>query len=628
MAYRPAIGQINFTVAPVENIQNTDNLDGAQTPFQPSDQGVSPLAVAQYMLYDREQEDNGFGLDEPEYLGHKGGFLTQGDKINIKSSPLLITGTLTVRQKANFYKNIDITFRSIVNSQRRGSITTEVQTLRFVDEVYRSSLYDYTAMTVGDVREFSYVKGMIIPFVGTFTDLFTQLPYWRLCGPPDAGKVINDVTVPNLVGKFILGGGYTNVSDEQNNTGTNTYQPKDNADRNFGSQLTLNIGFQGGNHARVLTLAEMPLHNHNVRFAIEGGISTITSSRNEWDLYVGGGTVSLGTLRTAKDQCAYNFVFSNCKSSDCNNSCTRSGSYTCSYDVYGGGQSAVSLAVTPPTYGNIGVNDRPVTPGGVSNSIIFVGDDQPHNNIPPYYALGYIIYVGKDRGQQVIPPGVLYPPISRNTSNSMWFGFGASTTTFANQHWVYDTDITSLYDEVSRRAFLDNTSILNDSAIVNDNIRLTTNIQGAKGNAFYNKRIAVRDAQSSLIDWQVYFSFSMGGGAGTGDGLSFIFHNNGASAPLGGTTFGYVGVIRGYAVIIDTRTSAPRIMLCEDGSDVPITSANITNFNPTTASQEKRYVWVTYSKASSVLRVYLNNINVRPTQPIISNTINILSKML
>jgi hypothetical protein len=395
--YAPAIGQINFKLSSIDSIQNTENLiPGGQVPFQPEDEAMTPLAIAQYMLYDREQPNNNFGIEDSTYLGYKGGFITQNNKIDIKQSDLFVTGTFTVNQRARLFKDVNMSFNRITNAQRLGSLVDDFNILRFVSNVYNNNFNDNMAMTVGDVREFSYVKGMIILWSGTYADLTTRLPYWRLCARPDLGTV-NGVVVPDLEGRFILGGGYSNTTDRT----TNTYQPTDNISRSFGEAVNLSIGYTGGTHAVSLAMSEMPEHNHNVQFEIAGGTHTTNSTTNNFVFYRGGGIFSLSQLGTnpvnASNQCMYGpRAYPSAYSCGCGpaNGCATQ--VSCGFSVFNVGSSIKKVTIADFTSGTLSIVNPQIV-GGIDNTQVWVGKSVSHENRPPFYVGAYIIYVGQGR---------------------------------------------------------------------------------------------------------------------------------------------------------------------------------------------------------------------------------------
>jgi microcystin-dependent protein len=386
--YKPAIAQINFVMASLEDTQNVDNLVINPIPPQPIDRVVTPLVVAQYDLYNRDLEDENFGLDDSLYLGYKGGFITQGDKVNNKKSDLQLRRNLFVRKNTTFYRTVSLEGNSIRNHAQKGD--------RFIPDVYGSTAYDHEAMTVGDFRRNWHYKGMIMMWAGTYNDLVQNLPYWRLCAPPDSNVVQeNGVPIPNLEGFFVVGGAYdTNAR----------YTPKDNTGGNFGSTATLSHGFSGGFNAIALVTSEMPTHNHSVNFSITPGNITFKGT-DGLRILVSGGDISANT-QTASNQCARNqgvaACDSNCPGDVRNASCpTRSCSInwgapnTDDRKDFPAGTSIISFTTNAYVSDNMTYTDAPLV-GSISGQST-VGIRTAHENRPPFYVLGYIINVGKER---------------------------------------------------------------------------------------------------------------------------------------------------------------------------------------------------------------------------------------
>lgn len=400
--YKPAIGQINFNVSSYENIQNLFNvIPGFSTLPQPTDESVTPLSIAQYALYSIEKEDENFGVEDAIYLGYKGGFITQGNKLNIKQGNFNITNNLTVRKQTRFNKNIDLSNNRITNLIRKGSLQNSSTISQFVNSVYNTKQNDNDAMTVGDMREFRFVKGTVMMWSGSYASLVDNLPLWRLCAPPDSDTTpVNGVTVPNLEGRFILAGGYSNV------TGGNVYQPKFatyqnttiTSTQNFGGSINLNIGTTGGFNTIALTLQQIPVHNHGISFEKTENTGQLSINSNRYGNLRNGsftyfrkpinneGEVTVST-RNSNDECVSRENFS------CNNPCG-GGRLVCSVNLHPGTFSLKSVKYGTTVNSTPNVVDAPVTS---TISDIFVGNTLSHDNRPPFIVLGYIIYVGVKR---------------------------------------------------------------------------------------------------------------------------------------------------------------------------------------------------------------------------------------
>lgn len=214
---------------------------------------LNPITVAQYCLYNREFPD--FKLFDTPYLSYPGGFVTENDKITFKNSDLTIRrisssassagGNLTVSGNANFFRNINLLTES-------GQIFNTVRNIRRLNnlEELNSASYNTEPIAIGDFKRFFFQPGMITWYNGTYENVVTNMPFWRVCGPPDSGITsqvryadgsTGTITVPNLFSKFIPGG-----------------VPSDR------TSALYKTGQTGGVDAVRLSIQEMPIHNHSV----------------------------------------------------------------------------------------------------------------------------------------------------------------------------------------------------------------------------------------------------------------------------------------------------------------------------------------------------------------------------
>jgi microcystin-dependent protein len=390
--YTPAIATINFVFTSLENIQNIESILGDATSQIPTLELINPLVVAQYALYNTDLEGENFGIDDNIYLGFKGGFITAGDKFDIKRSSFELRGSLTVREKTSFFSTINLNNNSIINVKEKSNT--------FINNVLKNTTNDNECLTVGDFRRNVHDKGMIMMWSGTYDQLKLSLPYWRLCAPPDSGNTENGVAIPNLEGSFIISGGYSN----------NTYQPTDNGGISFGSPIGITIGTQGGYNGVYITIDQMSRHKHGVNHNVSGGRVDVVPSNVR--LYRGGGTISSVEPKIASAICATNV---NCPDictcsagpTNADSSCTSNGEFDCyrnpgsscqdtSGYVHPAGYSVnPATLTTQPILGSIGIDD-PELQGSVT-SITPIGNSVAHENRPPFYVLGYIINVGKNR---------------------------------------------------------------------------------------------------------------------------------------------------------------------------------------------------------------------------------------
>lgn len=386
--YTPAIVTINFVFTSLESVQNVENILGNPTAQIPTLELVSPLTIAQYALYNSDLEAENFGIDDNVYLGFKGGFITAGSKFNIKRSSFELRGSLTVRENTTFYDTINLNNNSILGVKNKGNA--------FISNVLKNTTNDNECLTVGDFRRNVHDKGMIMMWSGTYNDLLVNLPYWRLCAPPDSGVTENGVTIPNLEGSFILGGGYSD----------NTYQPTDNTGANFGEPINITVGTEGGYNGVYITVGQMARHKHDVDHDVSGGQVSVVPSNVR--LYRGGGTISSITQRSASAVCATDVSCADiCPCSNTAAQCTGNApsrpncgktgncSSAAGYVHPTGFSVSTSTSTSAPVLGTIGIND-PELQGSVT-SITPIGNSIAHENRPPFYVLGYIINVGKNR---------------------------------------------------------------------------------------------------------------------------------------------------------------------------------------------------------------------------------------
>lgn len=210
---------------------------------------------------------------------------------------------------------------------------------------------DHDIITVGDFKAFSYRPGMIMMWSGTYEDLLQNLPYWRLCAPPDSGVF----GVPNLRDRFIMGGSYTG------------YQPKDNENRNFGSVIS--IGSIGGSNKIKLDATQLRNHIHDNRLTLKGSKTSLQST-GSFTFITGGGGVTRSGLNTHSTGGVTTV-----------NSISREAfNYT-----------ALGLSRQAIRFGTQREDKRGGRAGGADNSC------DVHENRPPFYALAYIMYVGLPR---------------------------------------------------------------------------------------------------------------------------------------------------------------------------------------------------------------------------------------
>jgi len=363
------VAQISIQYPGIEVFNTTPIRDNAS---------VTPLTLARYALYNRDLAN--FGLNDADYLAYQGGFITQEDKINVKYSNFQITGNFTVDRTSQFRNNISI----LSQAGNRDQNITNVKNIGSVEE-FSTTAYDNDALTIKDFKDFLYQKGMIMMWAGTWEQLRDELPYWRLCAPPDAGKVFNGVTVPNLIGRFVPAAGI-----QANNI--DLYRTGQTVDKNN------EVGYD----AAAISEEQMPRHSHNVTMSAVDDFPRLTldgSQRNDGDIRFAfsGGGVTLG-YSTANNSCGTKSIACTCT---CDSSCE-------GYWNRGKCDTATKVRkVTAPssvvTTTDVNVSDFTSSTISWTNEGASIasqseqnkGLGQSHESRPRYYALAYIIYVGE-----------------------------------------------------------------------------------------------------------------------------------------------------------------------------------------------------------------------------------------
>ncbi|QDT13193.1 carbohydrate-binding domain-containing protein [Planctomycetes bacterium K23_9] len=158
-------------------------------------------------------------------------------------------------------------------------------------------------------------------------------------------------------------------------------------------------------------------------------------------------------------------------------------------------------------------------------------------------------------------------------------------------------------------------------------LRLTTTNQDTAGSVFYDSALPI-DTQTSI---QSQFAFNINGGDGGGgaDGLTFVIQGNSADASaLGasGGALGYEGITNSLAIEFDTY---------QNGGDVNANHVSVlVNGSTTTPIATKtyavdlnngatKYAWVEYNGTNNLLAVYLSESNSKPSNPLITTTIDL-----
>jgi hypothetical protein len=90
----PVVAQINVNFSNLDEIQNLTRSQGGSVQIQ--DKSVHPYNLARYSLYNREEEN--FGFDDARLIAYEGGFITAGNRLNVKHSDFQLRGNLDIEK--------------------------------------------------------------------------------------------------------------------------------------------------------------------------------------------------------------------------------------------------------------------------------------------------------------------------------------------------------------------------------------------------------------------------------------------------------------------------------------------------------------------------------------------------
>lgn len=390
-----SVATINVDYARIADFDQTIPLD--QKP-------LNSLNFTRYGLYNRDFAGQNFKLEDHAYLSYEGGFVTQGDRVNFKKSDLLVRPSTTTGG-GNFFVSGSSTFFSNINLiSETGTVANTVRNIRRLETLteLNGTEYNKDAISLGDFKRFFYQPGMIVFYNGTWENLRDNMPFWRICAAPDAGSVVSvkyannttgQITVPNLLGKFIPGAGYT---------GSN-----------------YNIGNTGGSDAIKISLDQVPIHKHDVAVTVTGDEPPVFSSNplGVNTFYSGGGAV-VPSYSSGRD-CTYKSATCECRCT-CNTSCRCRGTedsrrdcgsgcgdgrrcwtsqgYRGARTSYNGVDYRISavtaVTIDSYTFKKLKFVTQPPT---VSQTEQIKGENVSHENRPRFYGLIPIIYVGVRR---------------------------------------------------------------------------------------------------------------------------------------------------------------------------------------------------------------------------------------
>ena len=374
------VARISIEYANLGDFQSISNRAGPKDLIV-----VNPLTIANYALRNRDKA--GFGLNDPEYLTYDGGFLTEDDKLNIKYSNFEIKNTST--SGGNFSAlDVSVLYSDININQK---LVSNLKTLD-TPENFLSPKTDNNPLTVKDFKDFNFYPGQIVAWQGSWDKLKIELPNWRLCAPPDSGKLINNIRIPNLLGDFVIASQPTDLKDPNGTYGE---------DQPF-------TGITGGVDAVWLNETQMPRHTHTVDLSATDIKASLTGSNTF--VYDGGfakrtaGTARNCTHKSMTCCCRFNNrVWKDCWAVGWQTFCKMK----CECQTYCSSNSYQNASnVNASVYGNFtqgsyqkrrlqwdGSNGVKITSQTEQNR----GGSNAHENRPEFYTLAYIIYVGVPR---------------------------------------------------------------------------------------------------------------------------------------------------------------------------------------------------------------------------------------
>jgi hypothetical protein len=205
--------------------------------------------------------------------------------------------------------------------------------------------------------------------------------------------------------------------------------------------------------------------------------------------------------------------------------------------------------------------------------------------------------------------------------NSAYVGFGASTGSFYDEHWIHDFSFTSSSQQISYSDLKTNSTYVNNAILIGDSIRLTPASGSRTGNVFLNSPIKFKDSIGTLMDWSAYFVFTVGGGNGA-DGLSFILQSNTLNSGGIGGGIGYTGIPNSVAVGYDVwynyessaDSNANQLEINVNGSVNSLTKLTVTpSFRGSTGTNGPRYNWIDY--INKTFYIYYSSTNQKPSTP-------------
>lgn len=212
--------------------------------------------------------------------------------------------------------------------------------------------------------------------------------------------------------------------------------------------------------------------------------------------------------------------------------------------------------------------------------------------------------------------------------NSAYVGFGGSTGALFNEHWIHDFRWVSILDDISYENFLSNINYVNNAVLIDSSIRLTDASIAKSGNVFDKNPVKFLDNSGNLMDWSVFFTYSMGSGYSRADGISFILQSNTYDTGAGGGGIGYGDIRNSIAVSYDSYQNVwdinnNHVELNINGYPESSLTAVPCPFDicGTTGTNKFVYNWIDY--IDGIIYVYTSLTNNKPSTSLISYEIDI-----
>ena len=157
-----------------------------------------------------------------------------------------------------------------------------------------------------------------------------------------------------------------------------------------------------------------------------------------------------------------------------------------------------------------------------------------------------------------------------------------------------------------------NSNFTGDAKIIGTSIRMTDKINQKYGNVFFKIPVRILNDTNDLINWSVYFSFSIGGGNSSDDGLSFSLYSskNSIQNIQSFSKFGYQDILNSIGVLF-LNSISDSSAITNNGN---INTANFKqtknlnfNLNGTTGTERRIHTWVEYIDNLLIISASLEN---------------------